>query len=458
MRATSSRLTIGKMREVATIGVVAGLASCYATTLFGVSDVLDKQSQANGGAAGVVLDVVSSVFIGIALFVSAIVIANGVDTVVAGRTRQLTLLRLIGASGKQLRASMIRAVARVAAVGAGVGLLVGVAIVGVLRAILRGRDLIPDVHYTALPGGAVASALAVIATAIVATAVGTRRSLGAQALHGARPVDSRLRAVFAALLSAAGVVALVGACLLGEHGDSPAGFLAAFVGAVLLGVGVLIGAPMFLPRLVALAGRLGGPGSAALVARKNAVSDPRRTTRSTIGLLIGVTLITTIAAGMHVLTASVDSWTGLTPHQVEETRQMLQTTSAILIALIAISAVIAGVGFVSTMSLTVIARTREIGILRAMGFTGRQIRQMITLEALALSGTAATVGLILGVVLGAVGSQSIIGSVTSGFVIGLPWPALTAIVAATAVVVLVASLPPSRRAVAVHPTAALATA
>ena len=65
-------------------------------------------------------------------------------------------------------------------------------------------------------------------------------------------------------------------------------------------------------------------------------------------------------------------------------------------------------------------------------------------------------GLVLGIVFGTVGSQSLIGKATSGVPVGLPWYALLAIVAGTAVVVLAASLPPSRRAVAVAPVDALA--
>ncbi|MFC3241242.1 ABC transporter permease [Gordonia humi] len=220
----------------------------------------------------------------------------------------------------------------------------------------------------------------------------------------------------------------------------------------------MLGAGRIVPGLVAFAGRLVGGSPSAVIARKNAVSDPQRTTRSTIGLLIGVTLVTTIAGGMQALTKSVHSWEGLTPADVRHAEQVLSVTSTVLIAMIAISAIIAAVGFVSTMSLTVIGRTREIGMLRAMGFTGRQIRSMITLESLALSGTAVVFGLLLGIVLGAVGAQSLVGGMTDGFAIGLPLPALLAIVGCTVVLVIAASLPPSRRAVAIAPVDALAVA
>ena len=458
MRATSSRLVVGRLREVSTIGVVAALASTYATVLYGTADTLSRLGEESGGSVGFVLKIVSPVFIGIALFVSAIVISNGVDTVIAGRTQQLGLLRLIGASSGQLRNGIVSAVAQMAVAGAAGGLVIGTVLNAVTRDVLLRRELIPEGHYQLLPGGALIAAVVVVVVAVAAAMVGTRRALGAAAaLRGSSPVRSGVRGTLSTVLIAAGALTLGAAAYLGEKG-SAAGFFTAFLGSVLVGIGVMVGARLLVPRLVSAFGALAGHGPSALVARKNALSDPARTARSTIGLLIGVTLITTIAAGTSALGRSVRSWEGLSPDEVRQAEQVLSTTSAVLIAMIAISALIAAVGFVSTMSLTVIRRTREIGMLRAMGFTGRQVRSMISLESLALSGTAALLGLALGVVFGAVGSQSLIGQQTSGFLIGLPWVTLGAIVLATAALVLVSALPPSRRAVAVAPTEALAIA
>ncbi len=121
MKATSTRLTVGSLREFATIGVVSALSATYGAALVTTSQMLSTISAHKGGSAGAALDVVASVFIMIALFVSAIVITNGVTTVIAGRRNQLRLLRLIGASSAQLRASLTRAVALDAAIGAVIG-------------------------------------------------------------------------------------------------------------------------------------------------------------------------------------------------------------------------------------------------------------------------------------------------------------------------------------------------
>jgi len=98
-----------------------------------------------------------------------------------------------------------------------------------------------------------------------------------------------------------------------------------------------------------------------------------------------------------------------------------------MIYVVVVSSLIAAVGFVSIMSLGVIQRTREIGLLRALGFTRRQVRAMIIKESVALSVTALTFGMALGLSYGALGAQALIGSLTDGFVWGVPGTVLTAI-------------------------------
>lgn len=456
MKAADYRLTAGSLRELSTIGVVAGLSSAYAAIVLTASDFLGRAGEARGGSVGAVLDVVASVFIAIALFVAALVISNAVDTVIAGRQRQLALLRLIGASAGQLRAGLVRGVAQVAAIGAAIGLVVGVSAADLARVVMVSRNLLPDTRYSFLPPATLLAAAVVIVMAVGATLVGSRSTLSGAAPTAPVRRIGWLRNVVAFGGVGFGAVLLAAAGVLGERG-SLAGFMAAFLGTATTGLGLLAGARTVVPVLVAGVGRLLGASPPAVLARKNAVADSGRTTRSAIGLLIGVTLITTIIAGMTSLTESTSRW-DVTPEELAETQRVLSTTTWVLVGLIAISVIIAAVGFVSTMSLTVIGRTREIGMLRAMGFTAKQIRATITLESVALSGTAMVAGLALGVLFGTVGSQSLIGSLTPGIPVGLPLGAFVAIVAGTVLVVLSASLPPSRRAVAVTPVDALAVA
>ena len=265
---------------------------------------------------------------------------------------------------------------------------------------------------------------------------------------------SVVRATLAGLMIAGGSGLLALAALVGEGGGTPAGFIVAFAGSVVAGTGLLVGARFVIPWLVGAVSRLLGTGPVARVAGRNAVLDPLRTTRSTMGLVIGVTLVTTFASGLRALQQSVGSW-DLSPVDEQQAHQILSTTTAIMIAIVVISAVISAVGFVSTMSLTVIQRRREIGLLRTLGLTRRQVRRMITLEAAALSGTAVAFGIVLGVVFGSLGAQSLVGSMTDGFVWGLPWSILAVIAVAGGALVLASARPPARRAIRISPIEAL---
>lgn len=86
--------------------------------------------------------------------------------------------------------------------------------------------------------------------------------------------------------------------------------------------------------------RLLGTSAPSTIAQRNAVADPLRTTRSTMGLVIGVTLVTTFAAGAAALKKSVNSW-GLSGSDEIFARQVRTAATAVLICIVVISAVIA---------------------------------------------------------------------------------------------------------------------
>ncbi|SDO74231.1 putative ABC transport system permease protein [Pedococcus dokdonensis] len=461
---TRHQLTLGSLRELGTVGLVAALCGAYAATLITTSTILTAMSSTEdgGAAAGVFLSVVAGVFILIALYVGAVVIVNAVDTVVSGRLRHIALLRLLGASGRDLRTSVMRGTPSVGVTGAGLGLVVGTGLTHLVRAVLVARGTLPRADYPWFSGQLLVALAAISVAATAAGWLGSRVVLGvspATALAGTmadRPPRRRasvLRAAVGAIGIVGGLVVLGLGALLGESNPG-AGFVVAFFGAAGSGTGFLIGARFVIPRVVAAASRLLGRDPASLVARRNAVLDPLRTTRSTMGLVVGVALVTTFASGTSALQHSVAAWE-LDPARRAEASQMLAVTSTVMICIIVISSVIAAVGFVSTMSLTVIQRHREIGLLRSLGFTQRQVRTMITKESVALSASAVAFGILLGLVYGSLGAQSLVGSQSPGIVWGLPVTALVAIAASGVVLVLVASRRPARRAVAVAPVEAL---
>jgi putative ABC transport system permease protein len=459
-----SSLVIGARREVGTVGVVAGICGFYASALMIAADLVtvDARSAGSHNAMGVVLSVVATVFVAVAVYVAAVVIANGVDTVVAGRLRQIAVLRLLGADARSLRAAVVRGSTLVAALGAVLGVLAGALVGDVTRAVLVARGSLHSGDYAWLPPMAVAGAVVISAAAAAASWVGSRRVLRAspaQALLGASvpPSETRrigvLRRVTTFGLIGFGGIVLLLAAVLGESGGG-VGFLLAAFGAMVSGTGILVGARLVVPALVAVVGRLLGSDPPSVVAARNAVREPGRTTRSTMGLVIGVTLVTTFASGFAALRTAAHSW-DLTARQAVQTDQMLHYTSVVMICIVVVSSAIAAVGFVSTMSLSVVQRTREIGLLRALGFTSRQVRTMITKESVALSATAVVFGTALGLGYGALGAQSLVGFQTDGFAWGIPGAVLAGIAAGGVLLVLAASWVPSSRAVAVAPVEAL---
>ena len=69
--------------------------------------------------------------------------------------------------------------------------------------------------------------------------------------------------------------------------------------------------------------------------------------------------------------------------------------------------IIAVIGIVNTLGLSVLERTREIGLLRAVGLSRRHLRRMITLESVAIAVLGAVLGMVLGLVIGVVLRESL---------------------------------------------------
>jgi ABC-type antimicrobial peptide transport system permease subunit len=123
----------------------------------------------------------------------------------------------------------------------------------------------------------------------------------------------------------------------------------------------------------------------------------------------------------------------------------------ILYVLLALSVIISLVGIVNTLVLTVFERTREIGMLRAIGMTRRQVRRMILHESIITALIGAALGILLGIVLAAL----LIARVDF-IVFSFPTLQVIIFVLAAIVVGIVASLFPARRAARLDPLQAIA--
>lgn len=445
-------LVMGSLRERGTVVLVGGLTGFYGAVMVCSADLLAMVAKDGGGNIGAMLNMVSAVFIGIALYVGGVVIAGCVATVIAGRLAQIATLRLLGSTAAQLRRSIGRASATAAGLGSVGGTTLGLVACDAVRRYLMHTGKLPRLSYDIAPPLTVLVLVAVTAMAALAGFVGSRKVLSvtpSAAFSGMTDAPSsaakRSSAVVAIILTLVGGAGLALACFMGEKG-SPLGFLMAFVASITLVTAVLVGATWFVPAAVRLVSMLGGRTTPARIAARNAVADPQRTARSTLGLIVGVMLVVTFMSGADALVRSVNSWHELSAEQKQIAVKVLDLVSQLLTAIVAISSVIAAVGFVSTMSLVVLQRRREIGLLRALGLTTRQVRDMVTLESLALGVTAVTLGMVLGTVFGSLGAQSLIGFLNDGLVIGLPWQTFLAVAGCALLLVLMAALPPARTA------------
>ena len=450
---------------VATLAAAFGAMLLQVTGLLGASIRADDTA-ASSGTAMLMLAITAWVFIVIAVYVGAIVTSNTVATVVAGRTRLIALLRLVGASARSQRAAIAREGLVVGTAGAVAGVLVGSFAAWGLGRWAVVADVIPDTPYDWVNVWVAPPAAVVALTTWLAAWVGSRRVLSvrpAEALGGANESSHdelrtrRGRNATAITLTVAGVALLALGVLAGLV--TPLGVFIGLIGGILSFTGIVLGAHVVMPPVLRAVGRLLGRSPSARLAAENAVRNPERSSRMTIGLVIGVTLVTMFAVAMESYRVLMIESVADRPELVAGIQAMVDATVAVFSVLIGFSALIAAIGLVNTLSLSVLQRGRELGLLRALGFERRQLRAMVVAEAAALTAAATVVGVALGVGYGWAGAQSLLGGATGQPLLiapVMPWPVLGLVVVAAVVLTIIASVAPARRAARVSPVEALA--
>ncbi|MCI6531894.1 MAG: FtsX-like permease family protein [Bifidobacterium animalis] len=123
---------------------------------------------------------------------------------------------------------------------------------------------------------------------------------------------------------------------------------------------------------------------------------------------------------------------------------MINSMLSIIYALLALSIIIAIFGIVNTLALNVSERTKEIGLLRAIGTSNGQVRGMLAIEAVILSVFGTLVGIVVGVAAGVVIR---IAYESQGMTtLAIPWDQLALFLVVAILVGLIASISPARRA------------
>ncbi|MFF9170341.1 MULTISPECIES: ABC transporter permease [unclassified Streptomyces] len=248
------------------------------------------------------------VFAGIALFVGTFIIANTFTMLVAQRTRELALLRAVGASRRQVTRSVLIEAFVVGTVAGVAGLAAGIGIGAGMRSLMGAFDAtVPDGPLVISPTTVVAAlAVGVLVTMLAAWLPGRRAAkippvAAMSSVHAKATTKSLvLRNTLGALFAGAGVaVVLAATSMSADAAQAPMG-----LGAVLLIIGVFVLTPLLSRPLIAAAGPvLRAFGVSGKLARQNSVRNPRRTAATASALMIGLTLIT----GMTVMAGSLQT-------------------------------------------------------------------------------------------------------------------------------------------------------
>ena len=136
----------------------------------------------------------------------------------------------------------------------------------------------------------------------------------------------------------------------------------------------------------------------------------------------------------------------------DEIGKQIDSILYLLYVLLAMSVIISLFGIVNTLVLSITERTREIGMLRAIGLTRSQLRRMVRYESVITSGIGGVIGIVLGVVLAWVFS---LGLADEGIVFSIPWGQLVVFLVVAFVAGVLAAALPARRAARLDPLDAL---
>ena len=288
----------------ATQSVVAGGLKVYTGAAWIQHEV---KSYTNG------IDVLGGVFgmfAVIALFVACLVIGNTFTIVIAQRTREMALLRCVGASRRQVFSSVLAEASIVGVIASAIGVVFGVALSALALAFSREFDWgIPPVPlhldlwsiFLPLLLGTVATIMAAVVPARRATKVAPLAALRAEAAPAAASKAGVLRLILGFLL-------LAGGGLLLAAGASTHQVLIGVAGGVVSFLGILAIGSLLVPALIRLIGTLPARsgGVPARIAVANAIRNPKRTAATTSALLIGVTLISLTCVGIASVRKTFD--------------------------------------------------------------------------------------------------------------------------------------------------------
>ena len=244
----------------------------------------------------------------VALLVGMFLIFNTFNILIAQRSRELALLRALGASWGQVTGSVLVEALVIGVVAATLGLLAGIGVAAGLQSLAAAAGFpLPAGGLTVSPTAIIVSYLVGVLMTVAAALAPAIRASAVPPVAAMREVvrpDKSMRGltITGTVLTAAGIALLV-VGLLGIEGLTAI----ALGGGVLLAiVGVALLSPALTRPIAGTVGRLVSWGTATGLGRRNTLRNPRRTAVTAAALMIGVTLVSAVSVIGASLRATVE--------------------------------------------------------------------------------------------------------------------------------------------------------
>ncbi|MEU1192241.1 FtsX-like permease family protein [Streptomyces sp. NPDC005859] len=271
----------------------------------------DEQAKSSSESLGGFLDVIKYVmlgFAGIAVLVGVFLIVNTFSMLIAQRTRELGLLRALGADRRQVRRSVLTEAVLLGLVGSTLGLAAGIGLAAGLIKLMSAFGMNLKATEMVVGWATPVSAYVVgVGVTFVAAYLPARRAATVSPMAALADADIagvgrplKVRAVVGTVVGALGVAALAG-CVTSSKTASAASLLG--LGVVLTLIATVIAGPLLVRPVIRV---LGGAfpalfGSIGRMSQRNALRNPRRTGATAAALMVGLALV----GGMSVASASM---------------------------------------------------------------------------------------------------------------------------------------------------------
>ena len=234
-----------------------------------------------------------TIFALIAVFVGAFIINNTFSIIVSQRTKEMALLRAVGATGRQVRSAVLAEAAVTGAVASAVGLFAGIGVAEGIKALMAALGVKIPIGTMIITTATVAVSMIVgVVVTIVSAVMPARRASKVPPIAALRDIAQDHSAVSKRriVVGSSSTVVAVATLLMGLNAANAKvvglGALGLFLAVSVLGpvlarpVAAIVGSPIARLR-----------GTAGVIARQNAMRNPKRTARTAASLMIGVALV-----------------------------------------------------------------------------------------------------------------------------------------------------------------------